>query len=181
MSYSFGADTEGQFKDITSFLPKKQGGSSMWGVLGAGALNAGASIYTANLAAKSARDSDNTSRRIGQGTFDAQLAGILESRELNKGNLAGSIWDATSAATWRPDLAFGRSKAAALFQAGPLASLEAANKRDFSRAFSGMEGSLENKEFEQRRRRGEVAAAYQARNDALTGLMGEIAPPTLFR
>ncbi len=142
-----------------------------------GGLAAATGIYRANKAAASARDSDNTSKQIAQGTLDAQLAGILESRQLAKGNLGSTIWDATSAATWRPDLAFGRGKTEALFQKNTLDPMELANKRDFSRALSGMEGSLENKEYEQRRRRGALNDAIALRGSAMAESMGRIAPP----
>jgi hypothetical protein len=187
MSYSFGADTQGAFKDITSFLPAKQGGNMLLAPLAlaaapaatAGLFNLGASMFGANKAQQDAKRSEQLARENAFGINFQSFLGRQAADAANTNQLAFAIGDRNFSNTLS-DLDFNRQKAAAAFQAGPLASLEAANKRDFSRAFSGMEGSLENKEFEQRRRRGALADAYQTRNAAITGLMGPIAPPTFF-
>ena len=180
MSYSFGADTQGAFKDITSFLPAKQGGNMLLAPLAAAAvpalISAGASIFGVNKAEQNAKRSRDLARDNAFGINFESFLGRQAAEAANTNQLAFAIGDRNFSNTLS-DLDFNRQKAAAAFQAGPLASLEAANKRDFSRAFSGMEGSLENKEFEQRRRRGALADAYEIRNAAITGLMGPIAPP----
>lgn len=176
-SSGFGTDTQGQFKDITSFLPSKQKGNSMWGTIIPAAFSAGTSLFGTSQAAESARIADNTAKKIAQGQFDAQRAGILEGREANKAGLGFGIWDATSAATWRPDLAFGRDKAASLFQKSILDPMELANKRDFARAAFGMDNSAEAREL---KRQQQEAQARSTALQANAGLMGMFGPTSMF-
>ena len=137
-SSGFGADTQGQFKDITSFLPAKQGGNMLLAPLAAplitGLFSAGSSMFGANKAEEAARRSDNTSKQIAQAQLDAQRAGILESRELAKGNLGFGIFDKVFNAGTGADLDFGRQRNAAMFQKSTLDPMQFANQRDDVRA-----------------------------------------------
>jgi len=142
----------------------------------AGGLAAATGIYSANKAAASARDSDNTSKQIAQGTLDAQLAGILESRQLAKANLGSTIWDATSAATWRPDLAFGRGKTEALFQKNTLDPMDFANKLAAARGEIGLRGSSETKALEQAANRENLKRTLAEKQGQMMGMFGRIAP-----
>lgn len=177
MESTFGVATQGQFKDITSFLPSKQGGSSMWATIIPAAFSAGTSLFGTNQAAESARIADNTAKKIAQGQFDAQRQAILEGRDTNKAGLGFGIWDATSAATWRPDLAFGRDKAASLFQKSTLDPMELANKRDFARAAFGMEGSAEARELKRQQQEAQAKATALQAN---AGQMGMFGPTSMF-
>jgi hypothetical protein len=147
-----------------------------------GGLSAVTGIYGANKAAATARDSDNTSKQIAQAQLDAQRAGIFESRELAKGNLGFGMFDKVFSAGTGADLDFGRQRNAALFQAGPLASLEAANKRDAFRAEIGMRGSAETKALEQAANREALKRTLAEKQGAMAGMFGRIAqdPSTLF-
>tara|TARA_R110000868_G_scaffold82449_3_gene232791 strand:+ start:4203 stop:4787 length:585 start_codon:yes stop_codon:yes gene_type:complete len=177
-SSGFGADTQGQFKDITSFLPAKQGGNMLLAPLAAplltGLFSAGSSMFGANKAEEAARRSDNTSKQIAQAQLDAQRAGIEESRNLAKGNLGFGMFDKVFSAGTGADLDFGRQRNAAFLQAGPLASLEAANKRDDARAGLGMEGSLEAKELNQRQNRDRLKQILAEKRGGMEGIFGRI-------
>jgi hypothetical protein len=175
-SSGFGTDTQGQFKDITSFLPSKQGGSSMWGTIIPAAFSAGSSLFGANQAAESARIADNTAKKIAQGQFDAQVQAILAGRDTNKAGLGFGIWDATSAATWRPDLAFGRDKAASLFQRNILDPLSSANERDDLRAKIGIEGSSAARGLRQEANREALKRTLAEKQGQMMGMFGRIAP-----
>ena len=179
MSYSFGADTQGAFKDITSFLPAKQGGNMLLAPLAAAAvpalISAGASIFGVNKAEQNAKRSRDLARDNAFGINFESFLGRQAAEAANTNQLAFAIGDRNFSNTLS-DLDFNRQKAAAAFQAGPLASLEAANKRDFSRAFSGMENSLENKEFAQRQNRDELIKSVVRDNARLAGAFGQIAP-----
>ena len=179
-SSGFGADTQGQFKDITSFLPAKQGGNMLLAPLAAplitGGLSALTGMFGANKAEEAARRSDNTSKQIAQAQLDAQRAGILESRELAKGNLGFGIFDKVFSAGTGADLDFGRQRNAAMFQRSTLDPMDLANKRDDFRARLGMEGSLENKEFNQRQNREALKRTLAEKQGSMIGMFGRIAP-----
>jgi hypothetical protein len=175
----FGADTQGQFKDITSFLPTKQGGNMLLAPLAVNAIgpliSAGASLFGANKAEQAAKRSRDLARENAFGINFQSFLGRQAADAANTNQLAFAIGDRNFSNTLS-DLDFNRQKAAAAFQAGPLTSIEAANKRDFSRAFSGMENSLENKEFAQRQNRQKLIDSVVARTAGLTSTYGPIAP-----
>jgi len=179
-SSGFGADTQGQFKDITSFLPAKQGGNMLLAPLAAplltGGLSAFTSMFGANKAEEAARRSDNTSKQIAQAQLDAQRAGILESRELAKGNLGFGMFDKVFSAGTGADLDFGRNKTAALFQRSTLDPMEFANKRDSFRAEIGMKGSAETKALEQAANRESLKQMLAEKQGQMMGMFGRIAP-----
>jgi len=147
-----------------------------------GLFSAGSSMFGANKAEEAARRSDNTSKQIAQAQLDAQRAGIEESRKLAQGNLGFGIFDKVFSAGTGADLDFGRQQKAALFSAGPLASLEAANKRDAFRAEIGMRGSAETKALEQAANREALKRTLAEKQGAMAGMFGRIAqdPSTLF-
>jgi len=179
-SSGFGADTQGQFKDITSFLPAKQGGNMLLAPLAAplitGLFSAGSSMFGANKAEEAARRSDNTSKQIAQAQLDAQRAGILESRELAKGNLGFGMFDKVFSAGTGADLDFGRQRNAALFQRSTLDPMDFANKRDYFRAEAGMKGSAENKALEQAANRESLKQRLAEKQGQMMGMFGRIAP-----
>lgn len=178
-SSGFGADTQGAFKDITSFLPAKQGGNMLLAPLApaflTGLFGVGTSMFGANKAEQAAKRSEQLARDNAFGINFQSFLGRQAADAANTNQLAFAMGDRNFSNTLS-DLDFYRQKDAAKFQAGPLASLEAANKRDFSRAFSGMEGSLENKEFEQRRNRQKLIDSVVAQNARMSGTFGPIAP-----
>ena len=140
-----------------------------------GLFNAGASMFGANKAEQAAKRSEQLARDSAFRINFQSFLGTQAADAANTNQLAFAIGDRNFSNTLS-DLDFNRQKAAAAFQAGPLASLEAANKRDFSRAFSGMEGSLENKEFEQRRNRQKLIDSVVSQNARMSGMFGPIAP-----
>jgi len=179
-SSGFGADTQGQFKDITSFLPAKQRGNMLLAPLAAplitGLFSAGSSMFGANKAEEAARRSDNTSKQIAQAQLDAQRAGILESRELAKGNLGFGMWDKVFSAGTGADLAFGRDKEASLFQRNILDPLTAANERDDLRAKIGIEGSSAARGLRQEANREALKRTLAEKQGQMMGMFGRIAP-----
>ena len=182
-SSGFGADTQGAFKDITSFLPAKQGGNMLLAPLAAAAAPAfvtglfgvGTSMLGANKAEQAAKRSEQLARDNAFGINFQSFLGRQAADAANTNQLAFAIGDRNFSNTLS-DLDFYRQKDAAKFQAGPLASLDAANKRAFSRAFSGMEGSLENKEFEQRRNRDALKRSIAEKQGDRISMFGPIAP-----
>jgi len=175
----FGADTQGQFKDITSFLPTKQGGNMLLAPLAVNAIgpliSAGASMFGANKAEQAAKRSRDLARENAFKINFQSFLGNQAAEAANTNQLAFAIGDRNFSNTLS-DLDFNRQKAAAAFQAGPLTSIEAANRRDFSRAFSGMENSLENKEFAQRQNRQKLIDSVVRDNARMAGAFGQIAP-----
>ena len=137
-----------------------------------GLFNAGASMFGANKAEQAAKRSEQLARDSAFRINFQSFLGTQAADAANTNQLAFAIGDRNFSNTLS-DLDFNRQKAAAAFQA---ASLEAANKRDFSRAFSGMEGSLENKEFEQRRNRQKLIDSVVSQNARMSGMFGPIAP-----
>ena len=180
MSYSFGADTQGAFKDITSFLPAKQGGNMLLAPLAAplitGLFSAGSSLFGANKASQAARESDNTSKQIAQAQLDAQRAGILESRELAKGNLGFGIFDKVFSAGTGAELDFGRGERAARLQRTTLDPMDFANKLAASRGEIGLRGSSEVKALEQAANRDRLKQTLAEKQGAMIGMFGRIAP-----
>ena len=179
-SSGFGADTQGQFKDITSFLPAKQGGNMLLAPLAAplitGLFSAGSSMFGANKAEEAARRSDNTSKQIAQAQLDAQRAGILESRELAKGNLGFGMFDKVFSAGTGADLDFGRNKTAALFQRSTLDPMDTANKLAAARGEIGLRGSSETKALEQAANRESLKQRLAEKQGQMMGMFGRIAP-----
>lgn len=141
-----------------------------------GLFGVGTSMFGANKAEEDARRSDNTAKQIAQGQFDAQRAGILESRELAKGNLGFGMFDKIFSAGTGADLDFGRQRNAAMFQRSTLDPMQLANQRDDFRARLGMEGSLEAKELSQRRNRDALKQTLAEKQGAMIGMFGRIAP-----
>ena len=140
-----------------------------------GLFGVGTSMFGANKAQQDAKRSEQLARDNAFGINFQSFLGKQTADAANTNQLAFAMGDRNFSNTLS-DLDFYRQKDAAKFQAGPLASLEAANKRDFSRAFSGMEGSLENKEFEQRRNRQKLIDSVVAQNARMSGTFGPIAP-----
>lgn len=178
-SSGFGADTQGQFKDITSFLPTKQGGNMLLAPLAApltGLFSAGSSMFGANKAEEAARRSDNTSKQIAQAQLDAQRAGIEDSRNLAKGNLGFGIFDKVFSAGTGADLDFGRNKTAALFQRSTLDPMDTANKLASARGEIGLRGSSEAKALEQAANRENLKRTLAEKQGQMMGMVGRIAP-----
>jgi hypothetical protein len=191
LSPSFGVDTTGaladfkfeptgKYKDLfyKSLAPKEDNMllAPLAAPLITGLFSAGSSMFGANKAEEAARRSDNTSKQIAQAQLDAQRAGILESRELAKGNLGFGIFDKVFNAGTGADLDFGRQRNAAMFQKSTLEPMQLANLRDDVRAKAGMEGSLENKEFNQRQNRELLKQRLAEKQGSMMGMFGRIAP-----
>ena len=68
MESTFGVATQGQFKDITSFLPAKQGGNMLLAPLAAplitGLFSAGTSMFGANQAQQAAKRSEKLAKEM---------------------------------------------------------------------------------------------------------------------
>ena len=142
-----------------------------------GLFSGGSSMFGANKAEEAARRSDNTARQIAQGQFAAHNAGLLEAREAEKGRLGFGMWDKVFSAGTGADLAFGRDKAASLFQKSILDPMELANKRDFARAAFGMEGSAEARELKRQQQEAQAKATALQAN---AGPMGMFGPTSMF-
>ena len=177
-SPSFGVDTTGQFKDITSFLPKKDDMllAPLAAPLITGLFSAGSSMFGANKAEESARRSDNTARAIAQGQFAAHNAGLLEAREAEKGRLGFGMWDKVFSAGTGADLDFGRQQKASLFQRNVLDPLSAANERDDLRARMGIEGSAAARGLRQEANREALKRTLAEKQGQMMGMFGRIAP-----
>ncbi len=140
-----------------------------------GLFSAGSSMFGANKAEQTAKRSEELAR---ENAFKINFQSFLGNQAANTANtnqLAFAIGDRNFSNTLS-DLDFNRQKDAELFQVGPLAAKEAANRRDFSRAFSGMENSLENKEFAQRQNRQKLIDTVVRETARMTGTFGPIAP-----
>ena len=177
-SPSFGVDTTGQFKDITSFLPKKDNMllAPLAAPLITGLFSAGSSMFGANKAEESARRSDNTARQIAQGQFAAHNAGLLEAREAEKVRLGFGMWDKVFSAGTGADLDFGRQQKASLFQRNVLDPLSAANERDDLRARMGIEGSAAARGLRQEANREALKRTLAEKQGQMMGMFGRIAP-----
>ena len=177
-SPSFGVDTTGEFKDITSFLPKKDNMllAPLAAPLITGLFSAGSSMFGANKAEQSARRSDDTSRAIAQGQFAAHNAGLLEAREAEKSRLGYGIWDKVFSAGTGADLDFERQQKASLFQRNVLDRLSAANERDDIRARMGIEGSSAARELRQEANREALKRTLAEKQGQMMGMFGRIAP-----
>lgn len=141
-----------------------------------GGLSALTGMFGANKAEEAARRSDNTSKQIAQAQLDAQRAGILESRELAKGNLGFGMFDKIFSAGTGADLDFGRQRNAALFQRTTLDPMDFANKLAASRGEIGLRGSSEVKALEQAANRDRLKQTLAEKQGAMIGMFGRIAP-----
>ncbi len=175
----FGADTQGQFKDITSFLPTKQGGNMLLAPLAAplisGLFSAGSSMFGANKAEQAAKRSDKTAKENAFLNFFQAGLGRQAAEAADTNQYAFAVGDRNFGNTLS-DLDFGRQKIAAAFQKDILDPKDFANERDDLRARLGMEGSLEAKEFNQRQNRAKLIDSVVAQNARMSGIFGPIAP-----
>jgi len=140
-----------------------------------GLFSAGSSLFGANKAEQAAKRSEKLARENAFGINFQSFLGRQAADAANTNQLAFAIGDRNFSNTLS-DLDLKRQKDAAVFQGTTLDPIDAANKRDFSRAFSGMENSLENKEFAQRQNRQKLIDSVVARTAGLTGTFGPIAP-----
>lgn len=119
----------------------------------------------------------NTQARIAnaqlQAAADQLKWSTLENREARYGQLAGDIAARVGAETAR-DLDFNRQRAAAMFQAGPLAERNLALNMQEGRQRLGLEGSAEARDFAQRQRRAELGRTLAERQAAMAGMFGPI-------
>ena len=175
----FGADTQGSFKDITSFLPAKQGGNMLLAPLAApiisGLFSAGSSMFGANKAEQAAKRSDKTAKENAFLNYFQAGLGRDAAEAANTNQLAFAIGDRNFSNTLS-DLDFGRQKTAALFQGTTLDPIDAANKRDALRAEIGMRGSAEAKALEQAANRESLKKTLAEKQGAMIGMFGRIAP-----
>lgn len=119
----------------------------------------------------------NTQARIANAQLQAagdQLKwSTLENRQARYGQLAGDIGARVGGETAR-DLDFDRQRAAAMFQAGPLAERNIALNMQEGRQRLGLEGSAEARDFAQRQRRAELGRTLAERQAAMAGMFGPI-------
>ena len=141
-----------------------------------GLFSAGSSMFGANKAEEAARRSDNTSKQIAQGQFDAQRAGILESRELAKGNLGFGMWDKVFSTGTGADLDRFRQEQTAMLQRSTLDPMDFANKLAASRGEIGLRGSSETKALEQAANRDALKRTLAEKQGSMMGMFGRIAP-----
>jgi hypothetical protein len=175
----FGADTQGQFKDITSFLPAKQGGNMLLAPLAAplitGLFSAGSSMFGANKAEQAAKRSEKLARDNAFNINFQSFLGRQAADAANTNQLAFAIGDRNFSNTLS-DLDLRRQKDAALFQGTTLDPIDAANKRDAFRAEIGMRGSAEAKALEQAANRENLKRTLAEKQGAMMGMFGRIAP-----
>ena len=175
----FGADTQGQFKDITSFLPTKQGGNMLLAPLAAtiisGLFSAGSSMFGANKAEQAAKRSDKTAKENAFLNFFQADLGRQAAEAANTNQYAFAVGDRNFGNTLS-DLDFGRQKIAAAFEKDILDPKDFANKRDALRAEIGMRGSAEAKALEQAANRESLKRTLADKQGAMIGMFGRIAP-----
>jgi hypothetical protein len=113
-----------------------------------------------------------TAASIAQAQLAAQNAAFLEGRELNKGQLAGSLFNKLFDVGSGGDIAFGREKAGKEFLTGPYAErvrgLEREAAKDARMAAISPE-SKERAQFENRLAIDREIAARRAQTDAMFG------------
>ena len=150
---------------LPSSLTSSSGGfSKMLGPI-AGIASAGASIFSGILGNQAANDSLRMQNLM-------QNAALLEGREQNKGQLAGSLFNQIFGTGTGADLSFGREKAAKEFLVGPYAErllgLESqASARERQAAISPE--SKERAQFENRLAIQRSLAEKRAQTDAMFG------------
>lgn len=175
----FGADTQGQFKDITSFLPAKQGGNMLLAPLAAplitGLFSAGTSMFGANQAQQAAKRSEKLAKENAFLNFFQAGLGRDAAEAANTNQYAFAIGDRNFGNTLS-DLDFGRQKIAAAFEKDILDPKDFANKRDALRAEIGMRGSAEAKALEQAANRENLKRTLAEKQGAMMGMFGRIAP-----
>ena len=178
-SSGFGAGTQGAFKDITSFLPAKQGGNMLLAPLAAplitGLFSAGTSMFGANQAQQAAKRSEKLAKDNAFLNFFQSDLGRQAAQTADTNQYAFALGDRNFSNTLS-DLDFGRQKTAALFQGTTLDPIDAANKRDAFRAEIGMRGSAEAKALEQAANRENLKRTLAEKQGAMIGMFGRIAP-----
>ena len=177
-SSGFGADTQGAFKDITSFLPAKQGGNMLLAPLAAAAvpalISAGASMFGANQAQQAAKRSEKTAKENAFLNYFQSGLGRQAAETANTNQYAFALGEGNFGNTLS-DLDFRRQQDAERFKRDILDPKDFANRRDDFRAKLGMEGSLEAKEFNQRQNRAKLVQSYVDQNARMENIFGPIA------
>ena len=178
-SSGFGADTQGAFKDITSFLPAKQGGNMLLAPLAAAAIpaliNAGASMFGANKAEQAAKRSEKLARDNAYNINFQSFLGRQAADAANTNQLAFAMGDRNFSNTLS-DLDFERQKAGELFTENILKPKAFANQRDDLRARIGIEGSSAARELRQEANREALKRSIAEKQGAMIGMFGPIAP-----
>ena len=178
-SSGFGADTQGAFKDITSFLPAKQGGNMLLAPLAAplitGLFSAGTSMFGANQAQQAAKRSEKLAKENAFLNFFQAGLGRQAADAANTNQLAFAIGDRNFSNTLS-DLDFERQKAGALFTEDILKPKAFANQRDDFRAKIGIEGSSAARELRQEANREALKRSIAEKQGAMRGMFGPIAP-----
>jgi len=178
-SSGFGAGTQGAFKDITSFLPAKQGGNMLLAPLAAplitGLFSAGTSMFGANQAQQAAKRSEKLAKENAFLNFFQAGLGRQAADAANTNQLAFAIGDRNFSNTLS-DLDFERQKAGALFTEDILKPKAFANQRDDLRARIGIEGSSAARELRQEANREALKRSIAEKQGAMRGMFGPIAP-----
>ena len=178
-SSGFGADTQGAFKDITSFLPAKQGGNMLLAPLAAplitGLFSAGTSMFGANQAQQAAKRSEKLAKENAFLNFFQAGLGRQAADAANTNQLAFAIGDRNFSNTLS-DLDFERQKAGELFTENILKPKAFANQRDDLRARIGIEGSSAARELRQEANREALKRSIAEKQGAMRGMFGPIAP-----
>jgi hypothetical protein len=155
----------GGYGDFSSASSLKSGGGMDPASIALAAGSGLASIFTGI-------GQQRTSASIAQAQLAAQNAAMLEGREQNKGQLAGSLFNKLFDVGSGGDIAFGREKAGKEFLVGPYAErvrgLEREAAKDARMAAISPE-SKERAQFENRLAIDREIAARRAQTDAMFG------------
>jgi hypothetical protein len=137
-------------------------------------LSAGLGLASAGLGFISGIGQQRTAASIAQAQLAAQNAAFLEGRELNKGQLAGSLFNKLFDVGSGGDISFGREKAAKEFLVGPYANrLIGLNSEEAKRARLAAI-SPESKELAQFENRLAIERAGAARLKEMSAMFGPI-------
>jgi hypothetical protein len=155
----------GGYGDFSSTSSLKSGG-------GMDPLSAGLGFASAGVGLISGIGQQKTAANIAAAQLKAQNAAFLEGRELNKGQLAGSLFNKLFDVGSGGDIAFGREKAGKEFLVGPYAELVRGLEREVSKDARMAAISPESKQlaqFENRLAIDREIAARRAQTDAMFG------------
>jgi hypothetical protein len=134
-------------------------------------LSAGLGLASAGLGFISGIGQQRTAASIAQAQLAAQNAAFLEGRELNKGQLAGSLFNKLFDVGSGGDIAFGREKAGKEFLVGPYAERVMGLRKEAkgARIAAISPESKERAQFENRLAIDREIAARRAQTDAMFG------------
>jgi hypothetical protein len=137
-------------------------------------LSAGLGLASAGLGFISGIGQQRTAASIAQAQLAAQNAAFLEGRELNKGQLAGSLFNKLFDVGSGGDIAFGREKAGKEFLVGPYANRVIGLNSEKEKRARQAAISPEAKELAQFENRLAIERAGAARLKEMSAMFGPI-------